>query len=174
MNRFEIYRLFSLLFKETVIQRGNMSSSGTDVGMDVEQNIQNRQKATALHNKLLYTTIAIDFLHSSVQNGLQEQRFRAKCKQYVDDPLSNGAKDAYRLIEILEEKGMIGLGDYDILLDIVTKVHKKIVDEIESTKALLHCYGIPLYRRRGDLVTEERELITDFVHHGRKILILFN
>ena len=104
--------------------------------------------AKYLHNKLLYTTIAIDYLHSTVGAGIPEQRFRANFKNYVDDPLSRSANNVTELIEILEQKNCVGLGDYDILVDI-TKFDARILKEIEYTKtALCNHFGIEI-RRRG-------------------------
>ena len=107
---------------------------------------QRMEEARRLHNKLLYTTIAINYLHSSVDNGIPEKQFRANFKNYADDPLSHSAKDVFQMIEILETKELVGIGDYDILVDIV-QFDERIVREIESIKLVLHTQGISIYRR---------------------------
>ena len=114
--------------------------------MDVFDLNQRLEEGRRLHNKMLYTTIAITYLHSSVNNGIPEQRFRANFKNYVDDPLSNSAQDVFQMIEILETKGLVSLGDYDILIDIV-QFDVRIVREIESIKLVLYTRGISIYRR---------------------------
>ena len=104
------------------------------------------EQARRLHNKLLYTTIAINYLHSCVDNGIPEKQFRANFKNYANDPLSSSAKDVYQMIEILETKELVGIGDYDILIDIV-QFDERIVREIESIKLVLYTQGISIYRR---------------------------
>ena len=119
-------------------------------------------KAKRLHNKLLYTTIAIDYLHSSVGEGIPEQQFRANFRNFVTDPLSHNAENVSRLIEILEEKGFVSLGDYDNLIEIVN-FNVKIVEEVEDTKAVLHTLGIKLYRRSGN--DNRKKPIADYLYH---------
>ena len=133
-----------------------------DVSSDIDGN-PTMEQAKRLHNNMLYTTIAINYLHSTVNNAIPEKQFRANFKNYVDDQLSNGAKDVYQLIEILESKGLVSLGDYDILMDIV-QFDVRIVQEIESTKTVLHRIGVPIYRRIYLNMENEKELVEDFAN----------
>ena len=120
-----------------------------------------KSKAERLHNKLLYTTIAIDYLHSTVDKGIPEQQFRAKFKNYVKAPLYSNSHTVSQLIEILEKNGLVGLGDYDILVDL-TRFDARIVDEIQDTKAVLHFMGISIHRRVG--VDHSKELHENFIY----------
>ena len=99
-----------------------------------------------IHNQLLYITTAIVHLHETVGDGVPEKKFRALVKNYLNDPLSNSAKDATAILEILERKGLIGLGDYDILKDIV-QFDKQLVDEINETENTLYSRGVHIYFR---------------------------
>ena len=119
------------------------------------------EEARRLHNKLLYTTIAINYLHSSVDNGIPEKQFRANFKNYADDPLSHSDKDVYQMIEILETKSLVSLGDYDVLVDIV-QFDSRIVQEIESTKLVMQTMGISIYRKVYANCT--KVLVDDFSH----------
>ena len=127
------------------------------------------EEAKRLHNKMLYTTIAINYLHSSVDNGIPEKLFRANFKNYVHDPLSSDAKDVFKMIEILELKDLISLGDYDILADIV-QFDVRIVEEIESTKIVLHTMGISIYRRLQ--VDNTKVLHEGFPNRSKRTLFL--
>ena len=130
--------------------------------MPLEINLnQKMEEAKRLHNKLLYTTIAINYLHSTVDNGIPEKQFRANFKNYADDPLSHSERDVYQMIEILEIKGLVSLGDYDILLDIV-QFDARIVHEIESAKLVMQTIGISIYRRTD--VNHTKVLVEDFSH----------
>ena len=120
-----------------------------------------KSKAERLHNKLLYTTIAIDYLHSTVDDGIPEKQFRAKFKNYVNAPLYNNSQSVFELIEILEKNGLVGVGDYDILIDL-TRFDARIVEEIQDTKAVLHFTGIPIHRRID--VDHSKELHENFVN----------
>ena len=100
------------------------------------------QKAKRLHTKLLYTTISIDYLDSSVEDGTPEKRFRANVKKYLNNPVSD--KDVFQLMDILEKNGIVRFGVYDALIDIVS-FDMRIVDEIEKTKAALQNLDIELY-----------------------------
>ena len=104
------------------------------------------EKSKRLHNKLLYDTIAIDYLHSTVDKGIPEQRFRAGVKNYLDDPLSNSARDVTAILESLEQKGLIGLGDYDILRDIV-QFDFKLMKEIHDIEIVFQSHGTPIFTR---------------------------
>ena len=110
-----------------------------------DEQIENITKR--LHNKLLYTTIAINYLHHTVDNGVPEQMFRANVKSYLEDPLTSSGKDVTRLLEILESKGHIGIGDYDILKDIVN-FDKKLIQEIYDMELVMRSYGTNIYERR--------------------------
>ena len=129
-------------------------SSGTSIGPRLDE-------AKRVHNKMLYTTIATNYLHSTVDNGIPEQLFRANFRNYLDDPLSNSAKDVYEMIRILEQQGLVSLGDYDILVDIV-KFDARIVQEIELSKIVMHKIGISIYRRIE--VEPRKELVEEFLH----------
>ena len=132
------------------------------IEVSIEPDINRRMdEAKRLHNKMLYTTIAINYLHSTVDNGIPEKQFRANFKNYADDPLSHSDKDVYQMIEILEIKGLVSLGDYDILVDIV-QFDARIVQEIESAKLIMHTIGIVIYRRVD--VNHTRVLVEDFSH----------
>ena len=132
---------------------------------DTEQD-KKEVKAKRLHNKLLYTTIAIDYLHRTVEKGIPEQRFRANCRNYVDEPLFSSVANVSQLIEILEKKGLIGLGDYDILVEIIS-FDVRIVQEVEDTKALLHTLGFSLYRRKQ--LDKTTEFIEDYTYRCKYI-----
>ena len=103
-------------------------------------------KLRRLHNNLLYTTIAIDYLHSAVDNGIPESRFRANVKHYVTDPLTNSARDVTAILEILERRGLIGPGDYDILKDMV-EFDQRLINEIVETENKIQNHGGSIYRR---------------------------
>ena len=109
-----------------------------------------------LHNKLLYTTIAINYLHHTVDNGVPEQMFRANVKSYLEDPLTSSTKDVTRLLETLESKGHVGIGDYDILKDIVN-FDKKLIQEIYDMELVMRSYGTNIYERRleGKIVKKD-------------------
>ena len=77
---------------------------------DKTERHQKKDKAKRLHNKLLYTTIAIDYLHTSIDDGIPEQRFQANFRNYVKDSLSNTSKNVTQMIEILEKKGFMSWG----------------------------------------------------------------
>ena len=129
--------------------------------LDEQDFTPQKSKAERLHNKLLYTTIAIDYLHSTVDAGIPEQQFRAKFKNYVKAPLYNNSQTVFQLIEILEKNGLVGLGDYDILVDL-TSFDARIVNEIQDTKAVLHFMGISIHSRVG--VDHSKELDENFVN----------
>ena len=130
--------------------------------VSLDPNLEKKEvKAKRLHNKLLYTTIAIDYLHTTVENGVPEQRFRANCRNYVDEPLFTSAVNVTQLIEILEKKGLIRLGDYDILVEIIS-FDVRIVQEVENTKALLHTLGVSLYRRKQ--LDNTKEFLEDYTY----------
>ena len=99
-----------------------------------------------LHNKLIYTTIAIDYLHSSIDNGIPESRFRANVKHYVTDPLTNSARDVTAILEILERNGLVGPGDYDILKEMV-EFDQRLINEIVDTERKIQNHGGSIYRR---------------------------
>ena len=134
-----------------------------------ETNLNKRmEEARRLHNKMLYTTIAINYLHSSVDKGIPEQLFRGNFRNHVDDPLSNNAKDVYKMIEILETRGLISLGDYDVLIDIVP-FDVRIIEEIESTKSVLYTQGIAIYRRID--FDHVKEFVKDLPHRSKYTII---
>ena len=120
----------------------------------------------SLHNKLLYVTIAINYLHSIVNNGIPEQEFRASVRKYVDDPLSISGKDAGAILEILEKKGLIDLGDYDILKDIAT-FDARIIKEITTTELALQSHGIPTLTRVGN--GTEKKPKEYYIDRGKEI-----
>ena len=119
----------------------------------------------SLHNKLLYVTIAINYLHSTIDNGIPEQQFRANARNYVEDPLSISAKDAEAILEILEKKGLIGLGDYDILRDIV-QFDVRLIKEINDTELALQSHGVPIFIRVRN--GTEKKLKKYFMDRGNK------
>ena len=108
--------------------------------------------ALRLHNKLLYTTIALDHLGPSIQHGDPEMRFRGYCKNYISAPSCRigSAQNAYALIEILEKEGKIGIGDYDVLKDILS-FDETILREIHYTELQLLEKGTHIYERIGDI-----------------------
>ena len=96
-----------------------------------------------------------------MDNGIPEQLFRANFKSYADDPLSHSERDVYQRIEIIEIKGLVSLGDYDILVDIV-QFDARIVQEIESAKLVMQTIGISIYRRTD--VNHTKVLVEDLPH----------
>ena len=120
-----------------------------------------RDAARRLHNKLLYTTIAIDYLHASVENGLCQEQFWANSKLYLDTPLSTSSKTVSDLIGVLEHRGLISIGDYDVLKDIIS-FNVKVVQEIEDTELALKTLSIPIYQR----INNDKILKDNFVQRG--------
>ena len=146
------------------------SNHNTAVSPEQDQNVYSScaNAGKILHNKLLYITIAIDYLDGKIDNGVPEKRFRAFARNYVDDPLSNNAKDVTALLKILENKGHIGLGDYDILKDIV-KFDSNIINEIVDTELALQSHGIPIYFRVEDGTV--KKLREHFVNRGKRHIV---
>ena len=117
-------------------------------------------KIHAIHKRLLYTTIAIDYLHKSVQNGIQAERFRARCQEYLKYPVDYSKEDVKTLLSCLESKGHIGIGDYDTLKEIVADVHKELLKEINRAELKIQSHGGSIIRRnsRGEIVEEEAQI----------------
>ena len=128
--------------------------------------LKRSKKAERLHKKLLYTTVAIDYLHKTVNNGIPEQRFQANVRIYFEDSHS---RNAYELIDELEKKGLIGIGDYDILVE-MTSFDVRIAKEIEDIKTVLHAQGIALYRRVDD--DYRKELVEEYVYRCKCTILI--
>ena len=129
-----------------------MSDAGTDGHED--------DKIRALHKRLLYTTIAIDYLHSSVQDGIQAERFKAKCQEYLKSPVDYSKENVKDLLSCLENKGFVSIGDYDILKAIVKGIHIDLIKEINKTELEIQNNGGSIKKRnsRGEVVEEEAEI----------------
>ena len=127
--------------------------------------------ARRLHNQLLYITIAIDYLYSNEHNLLPEQQFIANCRKHIYDPASMSKKDVTMLMEALESKGKIGIGDYDVLRDIV-KFDVNIIKEINDTELALHTRGEPIYERYNWF--NEKRPKTIFVHRCKYGFYILN
>ena len=133
---------------------------------DVDNDSDIAARSLRVHNKLLYVTLAIDFFHSTVDNGIPEQQFRAGVRNYVDDPLSKSAKDVAALLDILEKKGLIGLGDYDVLKDIV-HFDVRVINEINDIELVLQNHGTPIYNR----LQNGRKRKECFVDRGKNVIV---
>ena len=117
-------------------------------------------KIHAIHKRLLYTTIAIDYLHKSVQDGIQAERFRAKCQEHLKSPVDNSKENVKELLSCLEDKGLISIGDYDILREIVKGIHIDLIKEINKTELEIQNNGGSIKKRnsRGEVMEEEAEI----------------
>ena len=104
-------------------------------------------KIHALHKGLLFDTIAIDYLDPSIQNGLQAKKFRAKCRQYLKEPMKFNVEDVDKLLETLESKGFIGIGDYDTLREMTADIDVKIIQEIDRAELKIENQGGNIKRR---------------------------
>ena len=106
-----------------------------------------KDRAISLHNQLLYTTIAIDYLHQNVDSGLPAERFYANCREFFHDPVTCKDKDVKSLLEQLERKGLVDVGDYDILKYIV-KFDARLVKKIcRLENDMQQHYGVVVKRR---------------------------
>ena len=117
-------------------------------------------KIRSLHKRLLYTTIAIDYLHPSVQYGIQADRFRAKCQEYLKSPIDYSKENVTDLLYRLENKGLISIGDYDILKEIVKDIHIDLIKEINKTELQIQNDGGIIKRRNSkrEVMEEEAEI----------------
>ena len=104
------------------------------------------EPALRLHNKLLYTTIALDYLGPTVEDGYAEKRFRAACRNHISDASCKSANSTTDLIDLLVREDKIGIGDYDVLRDILSFYHT-VVDLIDDTEIVLRAKGITIYER---------------------------
>ena len=127
-----------------------------DVGSDDYEN----DKIRALHKRLLYTTVAIDYLHSSVQDGIQAERFKAKCQEFLKSPVDYSKENVKDLLFCLENKGFVSIGDYDILKAIVKGIHPDLLKKINKTELEIQNNGGTIKKRdsRGEVMEEEAEI----------------
>ena len=115
-----------------------------------------------LHTNLLYIRIAIDYLHPRIDDGIPALRFHANCKNYLEAPIEGNERDVTKLLEIFEQKEYIGIGDYDILRDLV-RFDVKIEDIIDETELQIINHGCVATRRdsTGKIISR------DSPNHGK-------
>ena len=100
-----------------------------------------------IHNRLLYTTIAIDYLQPS--NSMSADRFRGRCREYLTDPASRSVTDISELLSLLEARGYIKIGDYTHLKNIVD-FDIRILQEIKKAEREIQNHDRQhIYNRRA-------------------------
>ena len=102
----------------------------------------------SLHKELLYSTLAIDYLHPTVDKGIPAAKFKANCREFLDCPLSLNNDEPSCLLEELEKAGHIGIGDYDNLKKIVC-FDIRIINEIEKTELVMKSQNGMIYLRKN-------------------------
>ena len=125
-------------------------------------------EALRIHKQLLYSTIALDFCSSDIDKGYPASKFRAKFRNHVHDDHSTNAKDVCDLIQILETKGKISVGDYSVLRDIVS-FDTRIVKEIDDTERILHEKGFAVYERNNGT----KRVKDKFVNNSKSNYMIF-
>ncbi|KAK3100464.1 hypothetical protein FSP39_020475 [Pinctada imbricata] len=128
-----------------VLSECQSDSSGDNIhelAQPAEHGLYNYQsdEISRLHRKLLYTTIAIEYLHETVDDGRQKLRFVAAYKQYSRTPIEDSLEDVDDILQDLERRGLLGIGNYKILKDIV-QFNVKIIEEIEKTEIAIRQIG---------------------------------
>ena len=120
-----------------------------------------------LHNSLLYIRLAIDHLHPRIDDGIPASLFHANCRNYLHAPIECNERDVTKLLEIFEQKEYIGIGDYDILRDLV-RFDVKIEDIIDETELQIINHGCVATRRdsTGKIISR------DSPNHGNLSFIL--
>ena len=111
---------------------------------DSSQNnlIQAHEKARYIHDKLLYVTIEIGYLHSSVKGGTQAaDHFRENFKNCVNDYKTDENTSISELIDILIQKGHVGIGCYDTLKKLFD-FDKRIVYDIVFVEDVIKTDGL--------------------------------
>ena len=86
-----------------------------------------------IHNKLL-TKIAVDFLHPSINDGVNFKIFKGNVKSYFDNPRQGNLNDALEYFKELEAKGKLKPGKYDVLIELVEYIDLEMVELIEEAR----------------------------------------
>ena len=84
-----------------------------------------------IHTKLL-TKIAVDFLHPSVNDGVNLKKFKGNIKPYFDNPRQRNLNDAQEYFKELEAKGKLKPGKYDVLIELVEDIDIDIIEFIKD------------------------------------------
>lgn len=87
-----------------------------------------------LHLKLI-STIALEYLHSSVRDGLDRRKFLLNCRKYLTTPRERSIEDVVEVFDLLESKGLMSPGNYSILRELVWDISVDLVRIIEETEA---------------------------------------
>ena len=103
-----------------------------------------------LHSRLLYYTIAIEYLDPTIENGIPARQFKANCRAFLTDPFSYDATDqpVDKLISSLEKQGYIAIGDYGTLKQILA-FDKRILELINKTEREIQNHGGTIKRRNS-------------------------
>ena len=112
----------------------------------VESTSDSEASIRKLHFELLYTKIAIEYLHPNVDDGLPATRFRAKCREYIT--VSSAQESVEKLLLTLESERLVGIGNYDILKEI-TSFDVRILNEINSTELKIQSHGGTIQKRNS-------------------------
>ena len=83
-----------------------------------------------LHSKLLYETLAVNYLHETVDKGVPLQQFQARCRIHLSTPLQRKLDNCKDILEQLEKQEVVREGNYSTLKELVN-FDVKIVQEIE-------------------------------------------
>ena len=78
--------------------------------------------------------MACDFLHETVNGGLNALRFQLGARIFLTTSTEQSLRSAIDILDALESKGHIAPGRYDDLKELVKPIHVGIVELIEDTE----------------------------------------
>ncbi|XP_061184615.1 uncharacterized protein LOC133192634 [Saccostrea echinata] len=87
-----------------------------------------------LHNKLL-ATLALDYLHPRVREGVDKKRFLLNCRNYLTTPRERSIDDVVEVFDTLESKGLLAPGRYSVLRELVRDIGIELLRKIDETEA---------------------------------------
>ena len=103
-----------------------------------------------LHQRLLYDTIAADFVHHTIDDGIPFQKFKGRCRSYLKETIYRNAKTSEELLKGLEQKGEIEPGRYEVLKELVD-FDVAIVEKVTDTERAINSFktrGNERHRRK--------------------------
>lgn len=91
------------------------------------------QRIRRLHNELK-TKLAIDYLHPTVNRGIDHQRFLMNCRDYLTTPREQAIENVVEVLDIFEQKGIMSPGEYGNLKKVVRKLNVEILELIREAE----------------------------------------
>lgn len=107
------------------------------------------QRIRRLHNDLK-TKLAIDYLHPTVNRGIDHQRFLMNCRDYLTTPREQAIENVVEVLDTFEQRGIMSPGEYGNLRNVVRDLNVEILELIREAEE-----GIRQIREGGSTQSTE-------------------